>query len=76
MHYNRLKSYAESNGLLYNGQYGSRENTVCQLSMQLWGGAAILRVIFIELCRRVRVNDCQNPEFTILDFQNLGFPKS
>ena len=51
-------------------------NSACNCRGGGGGGAAILRVIFIELCRRVRVNDCQNPEFTILDFQNLGFPKS
>ena len=28
--YNRLKSYAESNGLLYNGQYGFCENMSTQ----------------------------------------------
>ena len=28
--YNRLKSYVELNGLLYNGQYGFRENMSTQ----------------------------------------------
>ena len=33
----------------------------------------INRVISVELRLRVRVNDCQNPEFKILDCQNPEF---
>jgi len=47
--YNRLKSYAESNGHLYNGQYGFCENISTQHAivktfslLSLWGDISIM----------------------------------
>ena len=34
--YNRLRSYVELNGLLYNGQYGFRENMSTQHAQALF----------------------------------------